>query len=163
MGRMCNGHSHTKVWFSSVAQLCSTLCNPMNHITPGLLVHHQLPEFTQTHVHRVGDANQPSHPRSSPLPPAPNPSQHRGLFQWVNSSHEVAKYWSFSLSISPSNERPGLVSFRMDWLDLLPVQGTLSRVLSTPQFKSINSSLPCFLYDPTLISIHGNWENHSFD
>ena len=73
------------------------------------------------------------------------------------------KDWSFSFCISPSNEHPGLISFRMDWLDLLPVQGTLSRVLSTPQFKSINSSLPCFLHDPTLISIHGNWENHSFD
>ena len=77
--------------FSSVAQSCPTLCNPMNHITPGLPVHHQLPEFTQTHVHRVSDAIQPSHPLSSPFLPALNPSQHQGLFQWVNSSHEVAK------------------------------------------------------------------------
>ena len=75
---------------SSGAQLCPTLCNPMDCSMPGLPVHHQLPELTQTHVHLVGDAIQPSHPLSSPFPPAPNPSQHQGLFQWVNSSHEVA-------------------------------------------------------------------------
>ena len=84
----------------SVSQSCPTLCDPMNHSTPGLPVHHQLPEFTQTHVHRVSDAIQPSHPQSSPSPPAPNPSQHQSLFQWVNSSHEVAKvlefHWCFS-------------------------------------------------------------------
>ena len=79
------------VQFSSVAQSCPTLCGPMNRSTPGLPVHHQLPEFTQTHVHRVSDAIQPSHPRSSPSPPAPNPSQHQSLLQWVNSLHEVAK------------------------------------------------------------------------
>ena len=82
---------HRWLQFSSVTQSCPTLCNPMNRSTPGLPVHHQLPEFTQTHAHRVGDAIQPSHPLSSPSPPAPNPSQHQGLFQWVNSSHEVAK------------------------------------------------------------------------
>ena len=80
---------------SSVTQLCPTLYSPMNHSTPGLHVHHQFPEFTQTHVHRVGDAIQPSHPLSSPFPPAPNPSQHQSLFQWVNSSHEVAKVLEF--------------------------------------------------------------------
>ena len=78
------------VQFSSVAQSCPTLCDPMNCSTPGLPIHHQLPEFTQTHVHRVSDAIQASHPLSSPSPPAPNPSQHQSLFQWVNSSHEVA-------------------------------------------------------------------------
>ena len=83
--------------FSSVTQSCPTLCDPMNCSTPGLPVHHQLPEFTQTHVHWVGDAIQPSHPRSSPSPPAPNPSQHQSLFQWVNSSHEVAKVLEFQL------------------------------------------------------------------
>ena len=83
--------------FSSVAQSCPTLCEPMNRSTPGLPVHHQLPEFTQTHVHRVGDAIQPSHPLSSPSPPAPNPSQHQSLFQWVNSLHEVAKVLEFQL------------------------------------------------------------------
>jgi len=85
------------VQFSSVAQLCPTLCNPMNHSTPGLPVHRQLPEFTQTHVHRVSDAIQLSHPVLSPSPPAPNPSQHQSLFQWVKSSHEVAKVLEFQL------------------------------------------------------------------
>ena len=85
------------IQFSSVAQSCLTLCNPMDCSTPGLPVHHQLQESTQTHVHWVGDAIQPSHPLSSPSPPAPNPSQHQGLFQWVNSSHEVAKVLEFQL------------------------------------------------------------------
>ena len=90
-------YSSLSVQFSSVAQLCPTLCDPMNRSTPGLPVHHQLPEFTQTHVHRVRDAIQPSHPLSSPSPPAPNPSQHQSLFQWVNSSHEVAKVLELQL------------------------------------------------------------------
>ena len=124
--------------FSSVPSLSPTLCDPMNHSTLGLPVHHQLPEFTQTHVHRVDDAIQPSHPLSSPSPPAPNPSQHQSLFQWVSSSHEVAKVWSFSFSISPSKEHPGLISFRMDWLDLLAVQGTLK---SLPQHHSLKASI----------------------
>ena len=83
--------------FSSVTQLCLTLCDPMNRSTPGLPVHHQLLDITQTHVHWVGDAIQPSHPLSSPSPPAPNPSQHQGLFQWVTSSYEVAKILEFQL------------------------------------------------------------------
>ena len=87
----------SSVQFSSVAQSCPTLCNPMNRSTPGLPVHHQFPEFTQTHVHRVSDATQPSYPLSSPPPLAPNPSQHQSLFQWVNSSHEVAKVLEFQL------------------------------------------------------------------
>ena len=87
----------SSVQFSSVTQSCPTLCDPMNRSTPGLPVHHQLPEFTQTHVHRVGNAIQPSHPWSSPSPPAPSPSQHQGLFQWVNSSQEVAKVLDFQL------------------------------------------------------------------
>ena len=86
-----------KIQFSSVAQSCPTLCDPMNCNTPVLPVHHKLPEFTQTHVHRVGDAIQPSHPLSSPSLPALNPSQHQGLFKWVNSSHEVAKVLEFQL------------------------------------------------------------------
>ena len=85
------------VQFSSVVQSCLTLCDPMNRSTPGLPVHHRLLEFTQTHIHRVGDAFQPSHPLSSPSPPAPNPSQHQSLFQQVNSSHEVAKVLEFQL------------------------------------------------------------------
>ena len=87
----------TSVQFSSVAQSCATLCDPMNRSMPGLPVHHQLPEFTQTDIHRVRDAIQPSHPLSSPSPPAPNPSQHQSLFQWVNSLHEVAKVLEFPL------------------------------------------------------------------
>ena len=126
------------VQFSSVAQSCPTLYDPMNRSVPGLSVNHQLPEFTQTHAHRVGDAIQPSHPLSPPSPPAPNPSQHQALFQWVNSLHEVAKYWSFSFSISPPSEHPGLISFRMDWLDLLAVQGTLKSLL---QYHSSKESI----------------------
>ena len=90
-------HPYRSDQVRSVIQSCPTLCNPMNHSTPGLPVHHQLPEFTQTHVHWVGDAIQPSHPLSSPSPPTPNHSQHHGLFQWVNSSHEVAKVLEFQL------------------------------------------------------------------
>ena len=88
---------------SSVAQLCPTLYNPMNHSTSGLPVHHQLPEFTQTHIHWVGDAIQPSHPLSSPSPPVLSLSQDQGLFKWVSPLHQVAKYWHFSFNISPSN------------------------------------------------------------
>ena len=89
--------NNISVQFSSVAQSCPTLCDPMNRSTPGLPVHHKLPEITQTHFHWVGDAIQPSHPLSSPSPPAPSPSQHQGLFQWVNSSHEMAKVLEFWL------------------------------------------------------------------
>ena len=124
------------VQFNSVSQSFLTLCDTMNRSTPGLPVHHQIPGFTQTHVHWASDAIQPSHPLSSPSPPALNPSQHQGLFQWVNSSHEVAKYWSFSFSISPSNEHPALISFRMDWLDLLAVQGTLKSLLQHHSSKA---------------------------
>ena len=92
--------SQSSVQFSSVTQLCPTLCNPVNRSTPGLSVHHQLPESTQTHAHRVGDTIQPSHPLSSPSPPAPNPSQHQGLFQWVSFAHEVAKVLGVSASAS---------------------------------------------------------------
>ena len=124
------------VQFSSGAQSCLTLCDPMNHSTPGLPVHHQLLEFTQTHVHRVGDAIQPSHPLSSPFPTAPNPSQHQSLFQWVNSSHEVAKVLEFQPQHQSFNEHPGLISFRMDWLDLPAVQGTLKSLLQHHSSKA---------------------------
>ena len=106
------------IQFSSVAQSCLSLCDPMNRSTPGLLVHHQLLESTQTHAHCVGDAIQPSHPLSSPSPPAFNLSQHQGLFNESAFCIRWPKYWSFSFNISPSNEHPGLI-FRMDWLDLL--------------------------------------------
>ena len=123
--------------FSSVTQLCPTLCNLMDCSTSGLPVHHQLPELTQTRVHWVTDAIQPSHPLLSPSPPAFNLSQHQGLFKWVSSSHQVAKLMlSFSFSISPSNEYSGLISFRMDWLDLLAVQGTLKNLLQHHSSKA---------------------------
>ena len=112
-------------------------CDPMNCSTPGLPVHHHLLEFTQTHVHQVRNAIQPSHPQSSTSPPAPNPSQHQSLFQWVNSSHELAKVLeSFGFSIIVSKEILGLISFRMDWLDLLAVQGTLKSLLQHHSSKS---------------------------
>ena len=152
------------IQFSLVAQSCPTLCNPMNYSTPGLPVHHQLLEFTQTHVHWVGDATQPSHPLSSPPPPAPNPSQHQGLFQRVNSSHEVDKVLEFQPQHSPSNEHPGLISFRIDWLDLLACSPRDSQESSpTPHFKSINFSVLSFLHSPALTSIHDHWKNHRLD
>ena len=101
----------------------------MNCSMPGLPVHQQLPEFTQTHVHRAGDAIQPSHPLSSPSPPAPNPSQHQGISNESTLRKRWPKYWSFSFGISPSNEHPGLISFRVDWLDLSAVQGTPKSLL----------------------------------
>ena len=126
----------TSVQFSSVAQSCPTLCNPINRSTPGLPVHHQLPEFTQTHVHRVSDAIQPSHPLSSPSPPAPNPSQHQSLSNESTLHMRWPKYWSFSFSIITSKEIPGLISFTMDWLDLLAVQGTLKSLLQHHSSKA---------------------------
>ena len=128
--------SEGSVQFSSVAQSCPTLCSPMNRSTPGLPVHHHLPEFTQIHVHRVSDAIQPSHPWSSPSPPALNPSQHQSLFQWVNSSHEVAKVLEFQLQHHFLQKIPGPISFRMDWLDLLAVQGTLKSLLQHHSSKA---------------------------
>ena len=117
------------VQFSSVTQLCPTLCSPMNCSMSGLPVHHQLPESTQTHVHRVGDAIQPSHPLSSPSPPALNLSQYR-VFSIESAFHiRWPKYWSFSFNISPSNEYSGLISFRIDWWISLQSRGP-SRVFS---------------------------------
>ena len=151
----------SSVQFSSVTQSCPTLCDPMNRSTPGLPVHHQLPKFTQTHAHRVGDAIQPSHPLSSPSPPAPNPSQHQGFFQWVNSSHEVAKVLEFQLQHQSFQWTP-----RTDLLQTVgsPCSlGDSQESSPTPQFKSINSSAFSFLYSPTLTSIHDHWKNHSLD
>ena len=130
----------------------------MNCSMPGLPVHHQLLEFTQTHVHRGGDAIQPSHPLSSPSPPAPNPSQHQGLFYESTLRIKWPEYWSFSFRISPSNEHPGLISFRKDWLYLLAVQGALKSLLQ-PQLKSINSLVLSFICSPTLTSTHDYWKN----
>ena len=130
------------VQFSSVAQLCPTLCDPMNRSTPGLPVHHQLPEFTQIHVHQVGDAIQPSHPLSSPSPPAPPiPPSIRVFSNESTLRMRWPKYWSFSFSMSPSNEYSGLIFFRMDWLDILAVQG-LSRIFSRVRVSSNEWALP---------------------
>ena len=130
-----------------MSEYYSTLC-PFSHSVisdslrprgwsmPGLPVHHQLPEPTQIHGHWVGDTIQPSRPLLSPSPPALNLSQHQGLFKWVSSLHQVAKYWSCSYKISPTNEHPGLISFRMDWLDLLVVQGTLKSLLQHHSSKA---------------------------
>ena len=135
-------HFLLSVQFCSVAQSCLTFCNPMDCSRPGFPVLHQLPELTQTHIHWVSDVIQPSHPLSSPSPPAFNLSQNQGLFKWVGSSHQVAREWNFSYSISPSNEYSGLISFRMDWLDLLAVQGTLKSLL---QHHSSKPSILWFL------------------
>ena len=116
--------------------MCPTLCDPMNRSPPGLPVHHQLPEFTQTHVHRVSDIIQPSHPLSSPSPLPPIPPS-IGVFSNESTLHiRWPKYWSFCFKISPTNEYPGLISFRMDWLDLLAVQGTLKSLLQHHSSKA---------------------------
>ena len=128
------------VQFGSVAQSCPTLCDPMNRSTPGLPVHHQLPEPTQTHVHQVGDAIQPSHPLSSPSPPAPNPSQHQGLFKWVSSSHQVAKILEFQLQHQSFQWTPRTYILQ-DGLVGSPCSPRDSQESSpAPQFKSINFS-----------------------
>ena len=126
--------------FSSVQSLSRVqLCDPMNRSTPGLPVHHQLPEFTQTHVHWVSDAIQPPHPLSSPSPPASNPSQHQGLFQWINSSHEVAKVLEFQLQHQSFQWTPR-TDLLSDGLVGSPCSPRDSQESSlTPQFKSINS------------------------
>ena len=118
------------VQFSSVTQSCPTLRDPMNQSTPGLPVQHQLPEFTQTHVHRVGDAIQPSHPLSSPSPPAPNPSQHQSLFQWVKSSHKVTKVLELQLQHHSFQRNPQGWS-SSEWTGWISLQSKgLSRVFS---------------------------------
>ena len=108
----------------------------MNCSTPGLPVHHHLLEFTQTHIHPVSDAIQPSHPLSSPSPPAPNPSQHQSFSNESTLCMRWSKYWNFSFSISPSKEHPGLISFRLDWLELLVVQGTCKSLLQHHSSKA---------------------------
>ena len=135
-----------KLSVCSCAQSCLTLCDPMDCSMPGLPVHHQGSDFTQTHIHWVSDDIQPSYLLSSPSPPTFNPSQHQGLFKWVSytyhqstgvsASYISPKYWSFSFNISPSNEHPGLISFRMDFLDLLVVQGTLKSLLQHHSSKA---------------------------
>ena len=155
--------SSPSVQFSSVAQSCLTLCNPMNRSTPGLPVHHQLPEFTQTHVHRVRAAIQPSHPGSSPSPPAHNPSQHQSLFQWVNSSHEVAKVLELQL-YHHSFQRNPRADLPQNGLAGSPCSPRDSQESSpTPQFKSINYSVHSFPYSSNLTSIQDYWKKDGFD
>ena len=133
-------HSLVSVQFSSVQSLSQVLlCNSMDCSMSDFPVCHQLQELTQIYVHRVGDAIQPSHPLSSPSSPAFNLSQHQGLCKWVSSSQQVAKVLNFSFSFNPSNEYSGLLSFRMDWLDLSAVQGTLKSLL---QQHSSKESIP---------------------
>ena len=152
-----------KYQIRSVTQSCPTLCDPMNHSTPGLPVHHQLLEFTQTHVHRVSDAIQPSHPLSSPSPLALSPSQHQSLFQWVNSSHEVAKVLEFQLQ-HPSFQRNPRAHLLQNGLVESPCSPRDSQESSpTPQFRSMNSSALSLLHGPTLTSIHDHRKNHSLD
>ena len=152
--------SFSSVPFSSVAQSCPTVCNPMNRSTPGLPVHHQLPESTLTHVHRVSDAIQPSHPLLPLLLLPPIPPSIREFSNESTLPMRWQKYWSFTFSTNPSNEHPGLISFRMDWLDLLAV---LSRVFSNTIVQNINFSTLSFLHSRTLTSIHDYWKNHSLD
>ena len=122
-----------------------------------------LPEFTQNHAHWVGDAIQPSHPLSSSSPPAPNPSQHQGLFQWVNSSHEGAKVLEFQLQHQSFQWTPR-TDLLQDGLVGSPCSSRDSQESSpTPQFKSINFSVLSFLHSPTFTSIHDHWKNHSLD
>ena len=123
--------------FCSVPKSCLTFCNPMDCSTPGFPVLHYLLDFTQTRVHRVSDAIQPSHPLSSPSPPALNLSQHQVFSNESVLCIRWPKYWGFSFNISLSNEYSGLISFRMDWLDLLVVQGTLESLLQHHSLKAL--------------------------
>ena len=149
--------------FSSCAQSCPTLCNPMDCSTPGFPVHHQLPEFTQIHIHWIRDAIQPSHPLLSPSPPDLNLSQHHGLFLWVSSSHQVAKVLEIQLQ-HPSFQWTARTDLLQNGLVGSPCSPRDSQEsTTTPQFKSINSLVFSFLYSPTLTSIHDYWKNHSLD
>ena len=149
---------HIPIQFSSVAQSCPSLWNPMNHSTPGLPVHHQLPESTQTHVHRVGDAVQPSHPLSFPSPPALNLSKPQGLFKWVSSSHQVAKVLELQLQ-HQTFQWTSRTDLLYDGLVGSPCSPMDSQESSrTPQFKSINFLALSFLHSPTLTSIHDHWK-----
>ena len=149
--------------FSSVAQSCPTLCDPMNHSTPGLPVHHQHLEFTQTHVHRVSDTIQPPHLLLSPLLLPPIPPSIR-IFSNESTLHmRWPKYWSFSFSLIPSKETPGLISFKMDWLDLLAVQRTLKSLLQHHSSKASILWLSAFFTVQLTHPYNDHWKNHSLD
>ena len=136
---------------SVAAQSCLILCDPMNYSMPGFPVLHHLPELAQTHVHWVRDAIQPSHLLLSPSPPTFNLSQHQGLFQWVISLPQMAKYCSFSFSISPSDDYSWLICFRIDWFDLLAVQVTLKSLLQH------HSSKVSILQHSAFYIVHLKW------
>ena len=156
--------SFSSVQFSSVTQSHPTLCDPMNWSTPGLPVHHQHPEFTQTHAHRVSGAIQPSHPLSSPSLPAPNPSQHQGLFQWVNTASSGQSTGVSALaSFHPENNQDRSPLGWTSWISLQSkgLKSKSQEPSPTPQFKSSNSSALEFLHSPTLTSIHDHWKNHT--
>ena len=142
--------------FSHWVVFSSLQPNGLQHTSPVL---HHLLDFPQTQVHWVGDAIQPSPPLSSPSPPAFSVSQHQDLFLWVSSSHQVAKVRSFSFSVSPSNEHAGLISFRVDWFDILAVQGTLKVCSSAVLKHQIFSSQPSS-YVPILTSLHDSAEKN---
>ena len=142
----------------SVAQLCPTPCDPMDYSAPGFPDLDYLSELLQTHVHWVSDAIQSSHLLSPPSPLALNLFQPQSLFQLVSSSHQVAKYWSFSFSISPSNVYSGLISFRIDWFDLLAVQGTLKNFFQHHSSKASILRHSAFFYCPALTSVHDYWK-----
>ena len=149
--------------FISVIQLCLTPCDTMDCSMPGFPVHHQLPELTQTHAHWVSDGIQPSHLLLYPSLPAFNHSQHEGLFQWVSSSYQVAKVLEFQLQ-HQSFQWIFRTDFLWDGLVRSPCSPRdAQESFPTPQFKSINSSVLSFLYNPTLTSIHDYWKNHSID
>ena len=151
------------VQFSSVAQSCLTLGDPTDCSMPRFPVHNQLPEFTQTHIHQVSDAIQPSHPLSSPSPPAINLSQHQGLFQWVSSLHQVAKVLELQLR-HQSFQWIFMTDFLEDWLVWSPCCPRDSQEsFPTSHFEGINASALSLLYGPTLTSIHDYWKNHSLD
>ena len=153
----------SRVQYSSVVQSCLTLCDPMSRSKPGLPVHHQLPESTQTHVHWISDTIQPSCPLSSPSSPALNLSQHQGLFKWVSSSHQVAKVLEFQLQ-HHSFQRNPRADLLQNGLVGSPCSPRDSQESSpTPRLKSINSSVLNFLCSPTLTSIHDHCQNHSLD
>ena len=150
------------VQFSSVTQSCPTLCDPMNYSTPGLPIHHQLLESTQTHVHCASDAIQPSHPLLSPSPPALNLSQHQDIFKWVNPLHQVSKVLEFQLQHQSFQRTPRTDLLRMNWLDILAVQGNLMSLLLHHSSKA--SIFQCSaVFTVHLSSIHDHWKNHSLD
>ena len=153
----CSDHFNSVLFGHSVV---SNSLQPHGLQQTGLSVHHQLPEFTQTHVHWVSDAMQSSHPLSSPSPPTINLSQHQGLFKWVNSSHQVIKVLEFQLQ----HQSFQWIFSTLGWTGWISLQSKDSQESSPiPSFKSINSSTLSFLYSPILIFIHDYWKNNSFD